>query len=273
MRISFPAADRFARQTCFNFVARLLPILFFAGDALAESQLVLPYPVDFGAIPVHTYDDQGNPIGDARVELSVLDDGILQLIVESSITGGAHNRFGADLEVISEGQTVRLIRQHSQSFDPSGEPLDRLEIDHRGGQASCTKPGDPPSKATVLPLPDDDRVANVPMNVLFLPLIRGEVKQIKFQVFLCSGGARFMNFVALRNGKTRSENGREIIEVRYGPDLGRLLSWAASKVAPKLSFWFDLGKGSYVAHRAPLYTKGPEVTVVRDGIPAKQISR
>jgi hypothetical protein len=111
------------------------------------------------------------------------------------------------------------------------------------------------------------------MNVLFLPLIRDEVDQIKFQVFLCRGGARFMDFVALRSGKPHSENGREIVEVRYGPDLGRLFSWAASRVAPKLSFWFDRAKGSYVAHRAPLYSRGPEVTVVRDGVSVSGMTR
>ena len=36
---------------------------------------------------------------------------------------------------------------------------------------------------------------------------------------------------------------------------------------PQLSFWFDAnGNGTYLAHRMPLFTKGPEVTIVRDGI-------
>ena len=37
---------------------------------------------------------------------------------------------------------------------------------------------------------------------------------------------------------------------------------------PKLSFWFDPRSASpWLAHRIPLYSKGPEVFVIRDGLP------
>ena len=49
-------------------------------------------------------------------------------------------------------------------------------------------------------LPPDDRVANTTMSLLFQPLIEGREERIEFQAFLCRGGARLMNFVALANG-------------------------------------------------------------------------
>ena len=43
----------------------------------------------------------------------------------------------------------------------------------------------------------------------------------------------------------------------------------ARQIAPKLSFWFDpRSPHEWVAHRLPLYSGGPEVTVVRDDVPS-----
>ena len=42
----------------------------------------------------------------------------------------------------------------------------------------------------------------------------------------------------------------------------------AQNFIPKLSFWFDPeAPHRWMAHRLPLYGKGPEVFVVRDGVP------
>jgi hypothetical protein len=43
----------------------------------------------------------------------------------------------------------------------------------------------------------------------------------------------------------------------------------AQRFVPKLSFWFHPDEPHrWIAHRLPLYGKGPEVFVVRDGVPA-----
>jgi hypothetical protein len=42
---------------------------------------------------------------------------------------------------------------------------------------------------------------------------------------------------------------------------------------PRLSFWFDRAKPNpWLAHRIPLYGDGPEVLVIRDGIPPRWLS-
>ena len=54
----------------------------------------------------------------------------------------------------------------------------------------------------------------------------------------------------------------------YEPDLG-FVSTLAGDWLPKLSFWFDpRATNPWVGHRVPLYSKGPEVLVIRDGVPA-----
>ena len=76
-----------------------------------------------------------------------------------------------------------------------------------------------------------------------------------------------MDFVALPGPKLAKQESHEVVEVRFGPDLGRVASWFASIIVPKLRFWFDRAHGGdYLAHRMPLYGGGPEVVVVRDGI-------
>jgi hypothetical protein len=59
------------------------------------------------------------------------------------------------------------------------------------------------------------------------------------------------------------------IEVRYGPDFGSVVSMVARSFAPRLSFWFDADEPhGWMGHRLPLYSGGPEVIVVREGVPA-----
>ena len=51
---------------------------------------------------------------------------------------------------------------------------------------------------------------------------------------------------------------------------GPILSFIARAVTPQLSFWFDPAAPSrWLAHRMPLYSDGPEVVVVRQGVSAK----
>lgn len=105
---------------------------------------------------------------------------------------------------------------------------------------------------------------NVPMQLLFQPLVAGEVDEVRFQIVLCTGGPRLQNMIAVR-GPRFTRDGREVQEIRYGPDLGKTVAFFASRLLPSFSFWFDARDGAYLGHRMPLHGNGPEVVLVRPG--------
>jgi hypothetical protein len=94
---------------------------------------------------------------------------------------------------------------------------------------------------------------------------------MEFQLFLCGRGPELVDFVA-SVVPDEPESDERIVEVRYRPDLGRVVSLLARRLVPKLSFWFDIDTHSWIGHRLPLYSKGPEVFVVREGVPTGWIS-
>jgi len=234
-----------------------------ASRAPRHTSTLLPAPARFGVFPAATYDEEGNRLGGA--ELALLRDaaGRIDVTVSTGVDGGARTDASAVLSPAADG--VRILSERSESHDDQGRSLGVLSIDHELGIGSCT-PGDPAEgEPDVLRLPEGERVVNVPLNLLFLPLVRGEAQEIDFQYFLCRGGARLMDFRARLAGRSLDAEGRSLIEVSYGPDLGSLGSWIARRLIPKLSFWFEADQdGTYVAHRMPLFSKGPEVVVVRD---------
>jgi hypothetical protein len=118
-----------------------------------------------------------------------------------------------------------------------------------------------------VPLPKHDRVANVPLNLLFDPLIRGDAAMVDFQILLCRSYAKVVDFKARVVRRDNGTDGNEhLVEVRYGPDFGSFFSLLANAIVPQLSFWFDpASPNPWIAHRMPLYTNGPEVFVVRQG--------
>ena len=251
----------------------LLMTFVFATPAAARSGLVLPYPPSIGPIPAGTYDDDGNRIGDAALRYQRKPDGHLYLRAESSMTDGPRNVIQAEFAEIGEREGLRVLWQSSLSHDAEGQPMIHVEIDHEKKEARCTPPGGKPEEAKVIELPAEDHVANTIMSLFFLPIVRGEIDQLKFQAFLCRGGGpRFMDFVALRAPKRGQQDSSGVVEIRFGPDLGRVASWLASVVVPKLRFWFDgANGGDYLAHRMPLYGGGPEVVVMRDGLSASRL--
>jgi hypothetical protein len=249
----------------------LLIVMSCAGSVHAKSSLLLPYPPDIGDLPAATFDSSGHEIGRSDFSLTTREDGRMIMRVTMRIRGGAENHIRAELEPVEPGadgvRHLRLLTEQSQSFEADGSPMTLLQIDHTAGIASCTPPDGDPRKKVTFPLPEDDRVANVPMNLLFLPLARGEVDRVRFQLFVCRGGPRLWDFIALKGGPPVQSGDRMILEVRYGPDLGHMLSWVAAQVLPKLSFWFDTNhNGSYVGHRMPIYSKGPDILMIRDGV-------
>jgi len=236
------------------------------GTASAESALRLPYPENFGRIAASTYDTDHNRVGDANILIESVGEDRVRLVVESGIDGGARTVATAEFEPIEDRRFLRLLRQESRSVDPEGIPLGVLSIDHENGIASCEKGSSGDTKTQQLTLPDHDRVANVPLNLLFQPLVDGQAEIVNFQVLLCRFGARLIDIDARIVSKSDDPaDTSPFIEVEYQPNFGKFVSLVAKNVIPRLSIWFDPRVSSpWIAHRVPLYSKGPEVFVIRD---------
>jgi hypothetical protein len=145
-----------------------------------------------------------------------------------------------------------------------------MRIDHTTGEASCSRPHSDGQgmRTQQVPLPSHDRIANVPLNLLFDPLVKGDALTVDFQILICRDNAKLVNFQArVVHREEVADDSDRLVEVRYGPDLGSVFSLLARTVVPRLSFWFDPASSSpWIAHRMPLYADGPEVFVVRQGI-------
>lgn len=229
--------------------------------ASGESAFLLAWPSSVGRVPATTYDEHGVLLGEANLLIEQTNDGMMRVFSQSGEAHGARNVSSAELTPVQPGETLRLTRQESHSFDPQGASLGSLLIDHRTGKARCLDANG--ALQSEIALPAQDRVVNVPLNLFFLPLVRGEARELHFQLFLCRNGARLVDFLAWV-AEHASEGAP--VEIRYAPDLG-LLSPLARQIVPKLSFWFDpRAPYGWIAHRLPLYTGGPEVLVVRQGV-------
>jgi hypothetical protein len=245
-------------------------VLISTQSVWADSELMLPYPASFGKIPAATFDAGRQRVGDANLEIEKLNDGTVRIFAESGVDGGARTIATATLAPIVDTNLLRPIFQESRTFDADNEPLGVMNIDHRTGEAICIRPrSDGEGMRTQrVPLPENDRVANVPLTLLFDPLVKGDVSTVDFQILLCRGDARLLDFQAKVVRREDGTDGSEhLVEVRYGPDFGSVFSLLAKAVIPRLSFWFDPASPSpWIAHRMPLYSDGPEVFVVRQGI-------
>lgn len=239
-----------------------------AGEARSESSLLLPMPQSFGVVPASTYDEEGRRVGDAHLALEKLDDGRVRMIAESGFDGAARNVVSAILEPVDGGTGLRLVSQSSRSFDDAGQPLGEMSVDHSAAEGRCTPPPGGTATAQVLALPRQDRVANIPVNLLFLPLARGERKQIEFELMLCRGGPRLVTATAEVARRVHTDEGpRDIVEVKYDVDFGPLLSSVVRPFVPRVAVWFDpRNADGWLAHRMPLFAKGPTVMVVRAGV-------
>lgn len=239
-----------------------------AEDARPESSLLLPMPQSFGVVPASTYDEQGRRVGAAHLALEKLDDGRVRMLAESGFDGAARNVVSAILEPVDGGAALRLVSQSSRSFDDTGQPLGEMSVDHVAAEGRCTPPSGGAAATEVLTLPRQDRVANIPVNLLFLPLARGERKQIEFELMLCRGGPRLVTATAEVARRVHTDEGpRDIVEIKYDVDFGPLLSSMVRPFVPRVAVWFDpRNPDAWLAHRMPLFAKGPTVMVVRAGV-------
>jgi len=253
-----------------SLLLTLAALLISSEPAWADSELMLPYPASFGRIPAATFDAGRHRVGGANLEVEKLEDGTVRIYAESGVDGGARTIATATLSPIVGTNLLRPVFQESSSFGAENEPLGTMRIDHTSGEATCSHPN-PDGEGTHtqrVALPSQDRIANVPLNLLFDPLVKGSASTVNFQILLCRDDAELVDFqakVVRRNAATDGSD--HLVEVRYGPDFGSVFSLLAKAVVPRLSFWFDpASPNPWIAHRMPLYTGGPEVFVVRQGV-------
>jgi hypothetical protein len=198
-------------------------------------------------------------------------DGLVELEARSGIDGSARSKVSALMETEPGGGALRLVSQRSESFDESGASLGGMTNEHGERVARCGAAPGSGQPDRVVELPARDRVVNVPLNLLFQRLVSGETEEIGFQVLLCRFGARLVDARA-RVATPAPPRSGGLVEVRYELDLG-LLTPMAAPFLPTLSFWFDPGApGAWVAHRMPLFTKGPTVLVVRSGFSLERLT-
>lgn len=263
--------------------------------AKGEPQLVLDLPSGIESVDAGTFDERGQLVGHSFFEIEALASGAQRFTIVLSVEGGGVNRSEAILVPVSDSSRTltehvgardaadrfaettaiqarskdtihyRIKKQRSQAKRADGVTLDLLVIDHEHGRASCYPAGQNPKAGRHTKLPADERIVIVPMQLLLRPLALGEVDEIRFQLVLCREKPVVHDMLAVR-GPTRQSNGREIVEIRYGPDFGKAVAWIASRILPKFSFWFDRQTGAYLGHRMPLHTAGPNVLLVRDGL-------
>lgn len=258
---------------------RLVPCLCWAlclglaGAASATSALLLPVPQRYGTFPAATYDSQGKRVGDAHMVIEKVDGDQVRMLGESGIDGSARNVVTARFQFVDGGHALRLLKQTSRSWDASGRALGELSIDHQRGLGICDPPQGSDEHEKTLKLPTPDRIANIPINLLFLPLAMGTKTEVDFEVFLCSGKPRVLKAKATVARHVKTEDGlRNIVEVRYDLDLGPMLSRLARPFLPKVAVWFDpKDPEAWLAHRMPLFAKGPTVMVVRAGVPPPEL--
>jgi hypothetical protein len=238
-----------------------------APPADGESSLSFARPEIVGNIAADTYDEAGRRVGDATLSVELLTSGNIMIQALSGIDGSARSTAFAELAPNGLDGTLRLVEQRTQAYDEAGQPLGVTTIDHVAGVAVCGKPDGSDEVPVRLELPEHDRVVNVPLNLLFQPLVNGDVDLIDFEVLLCRArGARIVSAQA-QVAEASGESGERLVEIRYQLDFGPLLSRLAAPFMPRMSFWFnESSPGAWVGHRMPLFSKGPTVLVVRSGV-------
>jgi hypothetical protein len=240
-----------------------LPALLARG----ESTLSLSPPESFGEIAADTYDEEGRRVGSANLRIQRLSSGNVMMEVRTGIDGSARSAASAELAPNGPDGTLRLVRERTQAVDETDTPMGVTTIDHTAGVAQCGKPEGSDEEPEQIELPTEDRVVNVPLNLLFQPLVRGETEVVDFQVLLCRArGARIVSAQATVADASREDGDRRLVEIRYSLDFGPILSRLAAPFMPQLSFWFQgTSPGAWVGHRMPLFSRGPTVFVVRSG--------
>ena len=247
-------------------------LAWVGSSARAESSLEMTLPAAFGPLEAGTYAQSGDRVGDGHLAIEKLENGHVQILSQVGIKGGASTIAQAILAPVGEGRALRLLRQESRSIDTDGRALDFLSIDHVKRLASCSSRDQKKPSVRTLELPEEDRVVNVAMHLLFEPLVRGDVEAVDFEFFVCRPRPYIVSFQARVSRRVpATEDAHEIVEIAYEPR-GGFVAMIVRQFAPRLVFWFDPARANpWIAHRMPLYSSGPDVVVLRDGISLERL--
>lgn len=159
---------------------------------------------------------------------------------------------------------LQPLLQESRSVDADGKPLGVMTIDHRKETGTCHPTG---GERRSVPLPADDRVANVILAQALVPLAGVGKGEQPFQILICRPTVRVVSAVA-RVRPREAWKQSNLVEIRTGADLGPVLNRLLSPWLPSVSIWFDGSKPAWLGHRVPLFAKGPTVTVLRADVAA-----
>jgi len=237
--------------------------------AQAASALRFVSPPRLGEIPAVTYDADGHPIGHARLAMMRTAAG-LRIDVETTLDNGERSSLSAAMRRLDDGR-LQLVSQSARTFDAHGVLTRAMDLDHVHARGRCRLPS---GEVRTIALPAQDRIANVPLNLLLRPLVTGAEQQVRFQTFVCGETVRIVDTEASRVGPPAGAQARSgLVEVRYRFDLGLGLSLLARPFLPRIRFWFDAQRPNvWVGYRLPLYSDGPTVLVLRNGVNPSQLS-
>ena len=267
MSIATKAHSRQRLWIRYQQVVCILTLCGLAGLAQAESELVLPMPEEFGAIPALTFDLDGQQSGTATLSIDRVDENRAVVRGTAALASGGRTRFQAELAILEGESGLQLLHQESQSHNQQGESMGLLHVDHAKAIATCTPPPRAERPPVIVKLAERDRVANVGLSLLFQPLAAGSVEKVLFQILLCRDDPQVLDFEAMIVARSAPEADRQLVKILYQPDFGALLSWIAQAVVPDLFFWFDVTKQPvYLAHEMPLFASGPAIRIVREGV-------
>ena len=237
-----------------------------AAPTRADSLLRMTQPESLGSIDVATYDEHGAElVGPGFVAYEPAEDGLVRFVGLSGIEGAEQTKVTALFEPAPDGEMLRPVLQESRSLDAQGVPLGVMTIDHRLGTGTCHPNGE---EARSVALPEDDRVANVILGQVLVPLAVAGRGESSFQILICRPTVRVVR-VRARVRENAIWDKRDLVEIETGPDLGPMLNRLLGPWLPKVSLWFDGSEPGWLGHRVPLFAKGPTVTVLRADIAEK----
>ncbi len=245
----------------------------FPLPAGADSALRVPRDLVIGELAVSTYDEAGARVGPASMRIEKVADGGVRIEATSGIHEAERTLVSALLEPTPDGEALRPVWQESRSVNAQGEPLGILYVDHVRGEGRCT-PADG-SEPERVPLPEEDRVANVVVSHLLGPLVAAREGSFDFAILICRPDVRILAARAAVVNSATSDAGAEFVEVETAVELGPILGRLLGPFLPRVSMWFDSQDSmSWIGQRMPLFAKGPTVLVLRSGVsPARVLGR
>lgn len=248
-----------ARLRMFIYPAIVFGSLFCTGILYAGSAVRFPLPGQYGEKAAIVYDDNGERIGQATVSMKKNDNDLVKIIVRIALDSGIKARMKADLKFSDDKKSLLLVFQETRTSNTEGHLINRMWVDHIRRKAVCINAK---NEKLYINIPDDDRIVNVPLNLLLKTVAAGDKDRVGFQTLVCGDDIKLLDTDVERKA-TRTKTG--IVETRYQFDLGLFLSVLATPFLPRISFWFESGyPNAWIGYRMPLYSNGPTVLVLRD---------